>query len=79
MPGIKEAAVIGKEDDRLGTRILAFLVLDEVTTINQVKTYSHQNLTNEKRPHDFYLRSNFPKNANGKIDKILLQKESVEA
>jgi acyl-CoA synthetase (AMP-forming)/AMP-acid ligase II len=79
MSGVKEVAVIGLEDDLLGTAISVFIIIDDKLSIEEIRQFCRENLSYEKIPHHFEIVSNLPKNANGKIDKPLLKRNVIES
>ena len=74
MPGVAEAAVIGRPDPDLGERIIAFIVcrdgadLEADTLIEGVAS----ELTPHKRPREIHFLPALPRNAMGKVQKKLL-------
>ncbi len=78
IPGIKEVAVIGVEDDFLGTAISVFLITDGNVSIDELKQFFREHLSIEKIPKYLEIVSNFPKNSNGKVDKKLLRQQFIE-
>jgi len=78
MPEIKEAAVLGVKDEIFGQAIKAFIVLEDSVELNdkQIKKYCLSHLENFMVPGIIEFKDNLPKTANGKIDKLLLAKES---
>jgi long-chain acyl-CoA synthetase len=76
-PAVKEAAVIGIEDERKGEVPKGFVVLNEgaVATQRQIIDYLRQRLAAYKIPRTIEFRASLPKNSTGKILKRLLQDE----
>jgi acyl-coenzyme A synthetase/AMP-(fatty) acid ligase len=74
VPGVKEAAVIGKDDPVLGQEIWAYLVLEQDVSLNdrQVKKICLSHLENFMVPQQVVFLEEMPKTANGKIDKMIL-------
>ncbi|MEV4537026.1 AMP-binding protein [Asanoa sp. NPDC049518] len=67
-PSVHEAAVVGREDDDLGQRIVAYVVADPVaeeTLVQHVATA----LSAHKRPREVVFVQELPRNAMGKIQK----------
>jgi fatty acid CoA ligase FadD36 len=66
---VHEAAVVGRPDDDLGQRIVAYVVadgrLDEQTLISFVA----DTLSAHKRPREVHQVDALPRNAMGKVDK----------
>jgi long-chain acyl-CoA synthetase len=73
-PGIKEAAVVGKEDEYRGELPVAFIVAveEEVLDVEQLRTYCETKLADYKVPVEFRIVSSLPKTAVGKVNKITL-------
>ncbi|WP_203784548.1 AMP-binding protein, partial [Asanoa ferruginea] len=67
-PGVKEAAVVGRPDDDLGQRIVAYVVADgadQDALIRHVAT----TLSAHKRPREVVFVAELPRNALGKVQK----------
>jgi fatty acid CoA ligase FadD36 len=71
-PGVAEAAVIGKSDDDLGQRIVAFIVGD--VEPKEIIDYVAQQLSVHKRPREVRVVDSLPRNAMGKVLKKELTK-----
>lgn len=73
-PDVKDVAVIGLPDNRLGEIAAAIVEIKEGHTCseNDLETFCHQ-LPRYKRPKKFIL-ANVPRNATGKIEKPKLRK-----
>lgn len=71
MPGIKEIAVIGINDEVFGQAIKAFVVAEDQAELNdkKVKKYCLSHLENFMVPKEIVFVDSLPKTANGKIDK----------
>jgi acyl-coenzyme A synthetase/AMP-(fatty) acid ligase len=71
IPGIKEVAVIGINDEVFGQAIKAFVVAEEQADLNdkKIKKYCLSHLENFMVPRDIVFVDSLPKTANGKIDK----------
>lgn len=71
-PGVREAAVIGRPDDDLGERIVAYVVAESVTP-QELADFVSATLSRHKRPREVILVEELPRNAMGKVDKIGLR------
>lgn len=74
IPSIHEVAVVGKPDEILGEKIVAFVVLkdDCDTTEKEIIHHCRRNLPAFKVPHLVTFISDLPKTISGKIQKIAL-------
>lgn len=68
---VQEAAVIGQPDDRLGERIVAFVVGDK--TRDEMETLVRDHLAGYKVPKEFRFVNELPKTSTQKIDKVSLR------
>ncbi len=73
-PAIKEAAVVGKQDEYRGELPLAFVVCHDTETLEiaSIIEYCKQNLARYKVPDEFRIVEALPKTAVGKVDKVAL-------
>jgi long-chain acyl-CoA synthetase len=78
-PGILEAAVIGKPDDRLGEEVVAVVVLHPGVelTAAEIIAYCRERLAAYKYPRDVRFCAELPKGPSGKILKTALR-ETVQ-
>ncbi len=74
-PSIKVAAVIGMKDERSGEVPVAYVELEEGSSIgeNEIKRYLREHLANFKVPKAIYIVDELPKNATGKVLKRVLK------
>lgn len=72
---VKEAAVIGVEDERLGQKIVAFVCIKPGYEIEVKDLYKWcmANLEDRKVPKDIFIVESIPRNAIGKISKADLK------
>jgi len=77
-PGVREVAVIGAPDDRLGNRVVAVVVGD--ATPEELDAHClASSLARFKRPREYRLVAELPKSASGKILRRVLRDESKES
>jgi 2-furoate---CoA ligase len=78
-PGIREVAVIGAEDDRLGHRVVAYVVADAGVTAAQLDAFclASDLLARFKRPREYRFVESLPKSPSGKILRRLLREEGA--
>ena len=81
-PGVQEAAVVGKPDDRWGETVAAFVVAKRGIVIAEdaLIEYCRGAIAPYKRPREIVFIDELPKLPNGKVEKYklrqLLQKAS---
>jgi acyl-CoA synthetase (AMP-forming)/AMP-acid ligase II len=68
---VEEAAVVGAPDDRLGERIVAFVVGD--VTAEALEAGCRGTLTDYKIPKEFRIVEELPKTSTQKMDKVALR------
>ncbi|GAB5488660.1 MAG: acyl-CoA ligase (AMP-forming), exosortase A system-associated [Parasphingorhabdus sp.] len=78
---VAEAAAIGVPDERLGHAIRLFVRVSDGVVHNELvpalSKYLKRNLPNFMQPQDITILQEFPKNANGKLDRNALAKAAV--
>ena len=69
--GVREAAVIGVDDEAYGQRLAAYVVLEPGTEVTpaELKAHVKEHLAGYKVPRDVTLLDDLPRNASGKIMK----------
>lgn len=74
-PKIREAATVGKADDRLGEVVVAFVALESATTMTEDEffAYCKENLVKYKRPVEVYFVDTLPRTRTNKISRIDLR------
>jgi malonyl-CoA/methylmalonyl-CoA synthetase len=70
-PAVAEAAVLGREDDDLGERVVAWVVLTpgRVAAVEELREHVGALLASYKRPREVHFVENLPRNAMGKLMK----------
>jgi len=76
LPSIHEVAVVGHDDEILGEKIVAFVVLKDDSELSEKELFRHcrRSLPTFKVPHEIVFQSELPKTATGKIKKTELKK-----
>lgn len=76
-PGVKEAAVISKPDERKGEQPVAVVAMNEGATLNEREliSYLRERLADYKIPRHVHVLPALPRNATGKILKTTLRSE----
>jgi long-chain acyl-CoA synthetase len=74
-PAIREAATVGKRDDRLGEVVIAFVALKTGAELGQEEffAYCKENLVKYKRPVEVAFIDALPRTGTNKIDRIRLR------
>jgi long-chain acyl-CoA synthetase len=79
-PKVLEVAAIGVPDPKSGEVIKVFIVKkDESLTVDELKKYFHENLTNYKVPRHIEFRKDLPKTNVGKILRRALKEQEAAA
>jgi len=76
-PGVMESAVIGIDDERMGTVGRAYVIPRPGTTLSaeELTAYCREHLANFKVPREFVITEDLPRNAMGKVLKKDLRVE----
>jgi 2-furoate---CoA ligase len=76
-PAVREAAVIGAEDERLGQRVVAVVVAGDDVTAEELDAHCLEasTLARFKRPREYRFADSLPKSPSGKILRRLLREE----
>lgn len=74
MPQVREAAVVGRPDERMGQRLVAFVVADPESglTVEQVQEEVRSRLARFAVPREVHFLEMLPRNATGKVVPRLL-------
>jgi 2-furoate---CoA ligase len=74
-PGVREVAVVGAADDRLGQRVVACIVADEGVTADDLDAFclGSASLARFKRPREYRFVAELPKSPSGKILRRMLR------
>jgi acyl-CoA synthetase (AMP-forming)/AMP-acid ligase II len=72
-PAVRQAAVIGIPDERLGEVGMAFVVADDGLTPDDLIAWSRDEMANYKVPRRVELVDELPVNATGKVEKNVLR------
>jgi 2-furoate---CoA ligase len=79
-PGVRDVAVVGATDDRLGQRVIAFVVADEGTSPDALDAFclASDRLARFKRPREYRFVDELPKSPSGKILRRMLRDSKEE-
>jgi long-chain acyl-CoA synthetase len=79
-PKIREAAVVGKRDDRLGEVVAAFVVLDQGQEMSEEEffDYCSESMVKYKRPVEVHFIDALPKTRTNKISRLELRQRLRE-
>ena len=66
-PAVREAAVIGMPDDRLGEEVAAAIVLKEPATTEEIQTFVKGRVAAYKYPRVLWIVDELPKGPTGKV------------
>ena len=74
-PGVDEAVVVGEPDERLGQRVVAYLVLSGEVEPDALDAHclASPTLARFKRPRDYRFVDALPRSASGKLLRRLLR------
>ena len=73
--GVAEAVALGVKDDRLGQTVLLLLRATDPDIAQAVATHLKSELPNFMQPKDIIVHPDFPRNPNGKLDRVALAQE----
>jgi fatty-acyl-CoA synthase len=72
-PAVADAAVVGVPDERWGEVCIAFVVLDQPATEEELRLHCYDKLARFKVPKTFHVVDELPRNSMGKVLKAELQ------
>ncbi|ATI79481.1 acyl-CoA ligase (AMP-forming), exosortase A system-associated [Sphingobium yanoikuyae] len=75
VPGVAEAVALGVKDERLGQAVLLLLRAADPDISVAVAAHLKAELPNFMQPRETLVLAQFPRNPNGKIDRVALAKE----
>jgi 2-furoate---CoA ligase len=80
-PAVREVAVVGAPDDRLGHKVVAFVVAEREATAEELDSHclASDTLARFKRPREYRFVDELPKSPSGKILRRMLREEEVTA
>jgi 2-furoate---CoA ligase len=79
-PGVREVAVVGAPDDRLGHHVVAVVVAEGVTADElDAHCLASETLARFKRPREYRFVAELPKSPSGKILRRMLRQNEVGA
>lgn len=76
-PGIVEAAVVARPDDRWGEVPIAFIVVDQPSDLAELRRFCEQRLARFKVPAAFHITESLPRTASGKVQKNALRTRTL--
>jgi 2-furoate---CoA ligase len=80
-PGVREVAVVGAADDRLGHRVVAYVVAEGEVGAEELDEHclASDSLARFKRPREYRFVDELPKSPSGKILRRMLRQDEVTA
>src|SRR5690625_8053947 len=72
---VKEAVVVGIEDEYWGQKLIAFVQWKKPLPIEQLKDYCKKQLSNYKIPKQFYEVDEIPYTSSGKVARKEINKQ----
>jgi 2-furoate---CoA ligase len=78
-PRVREVAIVGAPDERLGQRVVAVVVAEPGTTRDELDAFCLDStpLARFKRPREYRFVDELPKSPSGKILRRVLREEST--
>ncbi|MGW3287224.1 AMP-binding protein [Streptomyces sp. NPDC001002] len=80
MPGVVDVAVVGVADEEWGETVAAVVSVDGTVdiTLESVRAYAARDLARYKLPRRLKVVGAVPRNASGKLDKVVVRRLSTE-
>jgi malonyl-CoA/methylmalonyl-CoA synthetase len=78
LPGVREAAVVGVPDAEWGEQVVAFLVLNDATSVDALLQDARSRLAAYKVPRKAFVVASLPRNAMGKVVRSDLARLAVD-
>jgi 2-furoate---CoA ligase len=80
-PAVREVAVVGAQDERLGHRVVAYVVVEGEIAADELDAHclASETLARFKRPREYRFVDELPKSPSGKILRRMLREEEVTA
>jgi malonyl-CoA/methylmalonyl-CoA synthetase len=78
-PAVRDVAVVGRPDQKWGETVVAFVVSDSVLGLPAELSAHVESLAPFKRPREWQLISEIPRNAIGKMQREMLARRPVDA
>ena len=75
---VRESAVIGREDERRGERVVAVVVPEGALNIEALRAHCRERLASYQIPKEFHTVEELPRNTMGKVLKRELKKSFAE-
>jgi D-alanine--poly(phosphoribitol) ligase subunit 1 len=72
--GVKQCAVVHTVSKNKFSRLTAYIATDEEMDVSEIRNELRKYLPNYMIPNDFVFMDELPKNANGKVDRKILEK-----
>ncbi|WP_072804482.1 o-succinylbenzoate--CoA ligase [Rhodococcoides yunnanense] len=76
-PSVRECAVLGLPDDRLGERVVVAVVASGAVTLAELRAHAAQTLDTSAAPRELYLVDALPVRGPGKLDRAALRKRLI--
>jgi len=73
--GVAEAVALGVKDDRLGQAVRLLIRAADPAVAQAVAAHLKSELPNFMQPRDIVVLPDFPRNPNGKIDRVVLARD----